>query len=217
MSVILSSLYNAPIQYYSKLLFKQSIVLDVYENYVKQTYRNRCVIYSADGPMSLSIPVNYSSSLKEVMKDITISYQSNWIHLHWNAIVSAYNSTPFFEYYRDDFECIYRKKNKYLLDFNNDLLDVTLKYLKLKNTDISYSASFCDNIDNSSLDYRNIIVPKKDLIDSTFSMKPYYQAFSGKHGFLENLSILDLLFNMGNESIIILQNSISNINNYHTI
>ena len=213
MSIILSSLYNAPVQFYSKLLFNQAIILDVCENYVKQTYRNRCIIYSADGPMALTIPVNNSSKLKQTMKEITISYQSNWVHLHWNAIVSAYNSAPFFEYYRDDFERIYRNKTKYLLDFNNDLLDVSLKYLKLKNvTNISYSSSFYDKGCDLDLDYRNIITPKKNLGDFSFKNEPYYQVFSDKYGFLENLSILDLLFNMGNESIIVLQNSIKSNN-----
>lgn len=209
MTVLLSSLYNAPIQYFTKLLLQRPIMLDTYEQYVKQTYRNRCVIYSADGAMSLSIPVHYSSTARERMKDIKISYQTNWIHLHWNAIVSAYNSSPFFEYYRDEYERVYRKKPMFLLDLNNDLLATTLKFLKIKDKiEISQSSSFIDNTENNMLDYRSAISPKKVDNDPLYQSQKYYQVFSDKQGFLDNLSILDLLFNMGNESILILLNSV---------
>lgn len=214
MTVVLSSLYNAPLQYFTKLLLDVPVVIDAYEQYVKQTYRNRCLIYSADGAMSLSIPVNYSSTAKEKMRDIKISYQTNWVHLHWNAIVSAYNSTPFFEYYRDDFERVYYKKPMFLLDFNNDLLATTLKYLKINDkVNLTQSTAFVDNTGNDILDYRTIISPKKQQNDPLYRSINYYQIFSVKQGFLDNLSVLDLLFNMGNESKLILQNSVDKSKN----
>ena len=99
--IVLSSLYLAPIEYYSKIYRAEKVVIDIYEHFQKQSYRNRCNILGANGLTALSIPVEKSSAAKRPMKDTRIADHGNWRHLHWNAIVSAYNSTPFFEYYAD--------------------------------------------------------------------------------------------------------------------
>lgn len=209
MAVLLSSLYNAPIQYFSKLLLSEPSIIDPNEHYLKQTYRNRCIIYSADGMMTLSIPVNFSSTKKDRVKDVTISYQTHWDHVHWNAIVSAYNSTPFFEYYRSDYEAIYNKKYKYLVDLNNELLLTTIKFLRIQEfINLSFATEYiAADVENS--DYRDLISPKKGQRDELFIPTEYYQVFSERFGFITNLSILDLLFNMGNESLLVLLNSIN--------
>lgn len=209
MAIILSSSYNAPIQYYTKFLLDGPIVIDENEHYIKQSFRNRCLIYAADGMMPLSIPVNYSSQQKTKMKDVCISYQTNWEHLHWNAIISAYGSTPFFEYYRDDYEALYKQRYEYLSDLNRELLHLSLKLLRIDTSKVSYSSEY-QNPNPSCFDFRAVIHPKLEIESDPFYRDiEYFQIFASRHGFIPNLSILDLLFNMGNESVIVLLNSIA--------
>lgn len=207
MAIVLSSAYHAPIQYYSKLLLDHHIIIEQCDTYIKQSYRNRCVINTADGPMSLSIPVVFSASERTKTKDVLISDHANWQHTHWNAIVSAYNSSPFFEYYRDDFERFYTNRCKYLVDFNDQLLRLTLSLLKIDDPSITYSSEYVQ--DENMIDCRELIHPKRSYSDDVhFKPAVYYQLFSDKNGFNANMSILDLLFNMGNESLLVLSDSI---------
>ena len=110
MTVYLSSAYLAPVEYYTKLLAYDQIYIEQHDHYTKQTYRNRCTIAAPDGELALSIPTVKPDTPKCPMRDIRISDHGNWRHLHWNAIESAYNHTPFFEYYKDDFRPFYEKK-----------------------------------------------------------------------------------------------------------
>lgn len=208
MDIYLSSAYLAPVQYFSKFMLGD-IYIEQYDNYTKQTYRNRCSILSANGPIALSIPVVHSSSEKTPMKDIRIAGHGNWQHMHWNAIVSAYNSTPFFEYYQDDFYPFYHKEFRFLFDFNEELRDLILKLLNINEPSIMYTTQYKTDFSLNELDFRDSIHPKKDwkLLDLAFAPVPYYQVFEQKFGFVENLSIIDLLFNMGNESLLILKES----------
>lgn len=209
MSIILSSAYNAPIQYYTKFLLGQPIIIDQCETYMKQSYRTRCTIHAADGAMSLSVPVEYSASERTKTKDVLISDHGNWQHTHWNAIVSAYNSTPFFEYYRDDYEKFYTAKYESLIDFNDKLLRLTLSNLNIDIPEISYTTEYLNLLADTDLDYRQSIHPKRGYADDNkFIAREYYQIFSDKNGFIPNLSILDLLFNMGNESLLVLKDSL---------
>ena len=121
MPIYLSSSYLAPVQYYSKLYMADDVVIEHHDNYVKQTYRNRCVITGANGPLPLTIPVEKPDAPKAPMRDIRISDHGNWRHLHWNALVSAYRTTPFFEYYEDDFRPFYEERWEFLVDFNEAL------------------------------------------------------------------------------------------------
>jgi len=206
MNIYLSSAYLAPIQYYSKFILGEEIFIESCENYIKQTFRNRCTILSANGPMPLSIPVEHQKSLKYQTKDIRIAKQGNWQHLHWNAIISAYNSTPFFEYYKDDFQKFYSKEYNFLFDFNEELRMLICDLIDIDTSHIRYTEKYESGLNN---DYRETIHPKKDwkTLDPEFMVKPYYQVFSHKFGFVENMSIIDLLFNMGNESLIVLYQS----------
>lgn len=199
-SVLLSSLYLAPVEYYSALFNSESAIIEINDNYQKQTYRNRCVIAGANGPLTLSIPVEKSDRLKCKMKDIRIAEHGDWRHLHWNAITSAYNSTPYFEYYEDDFRPFYEKKHVFLHDFNENLRILICRLIDI-DTGTYYTEKFVVQASEDLIDMRNSIHPK---IPSDFRTGPYYQVFASKHGFLNNLSILDLLFNMGNESRIYL-------------
>ena len=198
----ISTAYLGPVQQYSKMFHFPEVRIETSENYLKQSYRNRCIIAGANGPLPLSVPIVKPDTLKCLTKDIRISDHGNWRHLHWNAIVSAYNSTPFFEYYEDDFAPFYEKKYEFLFDFNEELRMLICQLLDIQ-PQIQYTTSFEADVEN---DFR-CISPKQDIADPSFLLKPYYQVFQDKHGFLPNLSIIDLLFNTGNEGILILRDS----------
>lgn len=209
MNIYLSTAYLAPVEYYAYLANYPNICIERYENYLKQSYRNRCNILSANGVMPLSIPVESAAGKKCLIKDVRIAEHGNWRHLHWNALVSAYNSTPFFEYYGDDFHPFYEKKYEFLFDFNEEFREMICRMLDIDTSAVVYTEMYNSEVE-SALDFRENISPKKDwkTLDPGFVSIPYYQVFSQKYGFTENLSIVDLLFNMGNESQIILSESL---------
>lgn len=206
-TVYLSSAYLAPVQYYCKLLQYQGVKIEKAENYLKQTYRNRCVIVGANGPLTLSVPIEKPETLKCQTKDIRISDHGNWRHLHWNALVSAYGTSPFFEYYQDDFAPFYERKFGFLFDFNEALRELICSLLDIT-PQISYTEVYLPEVEH---DFRMVISPKSKTEDPAFSPAPYYQVFRDKHGFLPNQSIVDLLFNMGPEGLLVLQQSIRRI------
>ncbi len=199
-TVLLSSLYLAPIQYYSKIFRAKKVLIETDDNYQRQSYRNRCVIAAANGAIHLSIPIE-KPERKCKMKDIRIAEHGNWQHLHWNAITSAYNSSPFFDYYKDDFIHFYENKIDFLFDLNEQLRSLICKLLGIE-TIIQHTTDFIKITPPYTSDLRETIHPKKNWqeIDHQFVPKPYYQVFADKNGFVVNASIIDLLFNMGNES-----------------
>lgn len=205
-NVYLTSAYLAPVAYYAKLLTADRVYIERYDNYIKQTYRNRCVIAAADGPLSLTIPTEKSGMLKSSMKDVRISDHGNWRYLHWNALVSNYRNSPFFEYYADDFRFFYEKKIPFLWDFNQELCALVCELIDI-HPQIEGTYEYRTELGPNEQDFREVIHPKKDfrLEDPSFHAEPYYQVFKDKLGFLPNLSIADLLFNMGPESLLVLQ------------
>jgi hypothetical protein len=194
--MILSTAYLAPVEYYVHLYNNRRVTVEKHDNYIKQTYRNRCIIASANGLQTLSIPIIKPDSAKCLTKDVKIAEHGNWRHLHWNAIVSAYNSTPFFEYYADDFRPFYEKPAGFLFDFNEQLRELVCSLLDISIC-VSYSSEY-KTTPPDELDLRETIHPKKQSAIGEF--KPYWQVFANKYGFQPNLSIIDLLFNIGPES-----------------
>ena len=295
-TILLSSTYFGPVQWYQKLN-RHRCVIEQHDNFVKQTYRNRCVIASANGPQTLTVPTERYDGLKCPMRDIRISDHGNWRHLHWQALVSAYGETPFFEYYADDLRPYFEERRwTYLLDFNLDIMHTLCSLLDVRPT-LSLSdhyittdaptavhaapttahaatttahaaatattggsdsmgeeaelnagsklfeeakgagsnaesklfeeakgtgsnaesklfeeakgagsmggeaGSMGGEAGSKFIDLRDAIRPKRPLPDSEFDPRPYYQVRAARHGFLPNLSVLDLLFNEGPEGI----------------
>ncbi|HNX54175.1 MAG TPA: WbqC family protein [Prolixibacteraceae bacterium] len=205
-SILLSTAYFAPVRYFSKLASYQEIYLEKHENFVKQTYRNRTVILGANGPISLIVPVEKGRAQKIQIKDLRIAYDEEWQRNHWRTIFSAYNSSPFFEYYADDIEPFFQKKHEFLFDFNQQITETILEALDIE-ANFNFTEDF-EQVPDNCLNFREQISPKLHLIapDPTFKAQSYTQVFSEKFGFVPDLSILDLLFNEGPSASEILVN-----------
>lgn len=195
---LFSTAYFPPISYVAAMLDKPVVVVEQYETFPKQTYRNRAVVATANGLLPLSVPVIRTNGNHTYTKDMDICYNENWAAKHWRAIESAYNSSPYFLYYKDDVEAILNKKHRTLLELNMDILAFVFKKLKVAK-DIILSTDFVVVDANADIeDYRNRFSPKnKEIIQLT----PYDQVFEDRYGFQQDLSILDLLFNMGPDSL----------------
>jgi hypothetical protein len=198
--LLLSTTYFGPIQWYQKLYRAESVQIERWESFQKQTYRNRCIIATTNGPQALTVPIERQFTIN-CIKDIRISDHGNWRHLHWNALQSAYGESPFFDYYQDDIRPFLEQRWDYLLDFNEAIREKMCELLDIQ-PKVDYSKKFTVySLSSCVPDYRMVIRPKNPEPDPDFTPKRYYQVYEQKHGFLPNLSILDLLFNMGPESI----------------
>ena len=200
MRVLLSTTYFGPIQWYQKLYRAEHVEIEQWESFQKQTYRNRCLIATANGVQALTVPVEHGDS--PLIKDIRLSDHGNWRHLHWNALQSAYGESPFFEYYQDDIRSFFERHWTFLLDFNEEIRQKMCELIDIQ-PNVSYTEGFIPE-ESPLTSYRTAISPKHPQDDPDFLPKRYYQVYEQKHGFLPNLSILDLLFNMGPESIFLL-------------
>ena len=200
MDCLLSTTYFGPIQWYQKLCQADTVMTERWESFQKQTYRNRCLIATANGVQALTVPVERHAS-SPFIKDLRISDHGNWRHLHWHALVSAYGESPFFEYYQDDLCPFFEQRWEFLFDFNEAIRQTMCELL-----DIHPKVDYTDHYEASPAcaDFRQTIQPKHPAEDPEFKPRPYYQVYANRHGFLPNLSILDLLFNMGPESILYL-------------
>ncbi|KXB86008.1 WbqC-like protein [Prevotella sp. DNF00663] len=201
-NAILTSSYFGPVQWYQKLNRYGVCFIEQHDNFVKQTYRNRCTIATANGLQSLTVPVERTDNLKCPMRDVQISDHGNWRHIHWNALLSAYGESPFFEFYSDDLRPFFERKWKYLFDFNMEIMEKMCSLLDIEPT-VKLTSSYMDEAEGYA-DFREVIRPKHPGEDAEFVAKPYYQVYLQRHGFQPNLSILDLLFNEGNESVLYL-------------
>lgn len=194
--LLVSTSYFPPISYIKSFLNADNIVIEQYENFIKKTYRSRCRIYSANGVINLTVPVEEAARKKVLIKDVIIDNSTDWQKQHFKSIESAYNSSPFYEYLIDDFNFVFNKPHKYLFDLNNQILETIIKILEIKPS-ISLTSEFEKEPEN---DYRNIIQKKNESLNQFISEKEYQQVFSSKHGFLKDLSCLDLFFNLGSEA-----------------
>ena len=225
-TALLQTTYFGPVQWYQKLFRYDRCLIEQHDNYQKQTYRNRCVIATANGLQALTVPVgNEKGEMRNekcLVRDVRISDHNQWRRVHWNALQSAYNESPFFDYYADDIRPFFEQKYEFLVDFNEairqkicELLDIhphveyTTKYRsqffgqgqsgKAEHSILNSQFSILNS--QFTKDFRDAIHAKHPQPDADFQPKEYWQVFRHKHGFLPNLSILDLLFCMGPEAI----------------
>ena len=197
-TAILQTTYFGPIQWYQKLHRFDHCMIEQHDSYQKQTYRNRCLIATANGVQALTVPVEHNDD-KTLVKDLRISDHNQWRRIHWNALQSAYSESPFFEYYADDIRPFFEKRYDFLIDFNEAIRETVCKLIDIQ-PQIEYTSAYNSQWLETT-DYRDVIHAKHPRPDDDFKAEPYWQVFQHKHGFLPNLSILDLLFCMGPESV----------------
>ena len=193
MRLVIHPTYFPNILFFSQILNQDKILFEVNDNYIKQSLRNRTSIYHANGILNLSIPVKYSSKKKQIFKEIEICNETDWQKKHLKSIKFAYRSSPYFEFYENQFEKIFTKKEKFLIDINLksiallfELIDRKLRY----NFTEKYNQNYTGYVDSREISNFN-------FSDKSLSFKKYTQVFETKYGFKENLSMLDLLFNYG--------------------
>jgi len=179
--------YLGPVSWYAALARADEVMMEQHEHYVKQTWRNRCRIVMPDGPQDLIVPVVAAPGHTPI-RDIRISDHGNWRHHHWSALRTAYGKSPFFEYYADDFAPLYEQRYTFLIDFNEALREVVCQLLDIS-TPVSRSSAYA---------------PPVDFVQLPALQKPYYQVFGQRLGFLPDMSIADLLFNLGPEALLYL-------------
>jgi hypothetical protein len=187
--------YFPSISQYVAMLSATDLWLEMGDHFQKQTHRNRMLIYSPNGKQLLYVPIKHNQGVRQMTKDVRIENAFGWQKNHFKSLEAAYRSSPYFEYFEDDIQKIFEKKYDFLMDLNleifeivNDCLGVSLTY----QTTTEFQKIVVDKVDA-----RTLIDRKKDLN----TIETYHQVFEDKHGFLNNLSILDLLFNEGRHSI----------------
>ena len=195
--VLLSTAYFAPIQYYSKLVRYGQVVIERCEHYNKQSWRNRCIIYSTNGLLDLVVPVAKTNQPKVSITEVEISYDTLWQKLHFKAIESAYRRSPFYEYYIDDLMAFFNYRHRYLYEFNMKIMRTVCRLMKIPFR-VQESHEYIHS-GEGIIDLRNRIHPK--IRQPHTDTLPYYnQVFADRWGFKSDLSILDLLFNTGPEA-----------------
>jgi hypothetical protein len=206
-NILLSTAYLPPIQYMSKFLPDGPVFIESQENYQKQSYRNRCYIYGANGRQSLVIPVKKQYGEKTQVSAVEIDHSYSWRKIHLKSIESAYRLSAFYEYYADEFRNLYEKETRLLLHWNLELLKTLLHWLGI-HKDIVLTETW-ENRPATCSDFRQHIHPKGRLAqpDEQFIPIPYQQVFQERYGYMPNLSIIDLLFNEGPQAVSVLRKS----------
>lgn len=178
----------------------ESITFEMEDNFQKQTNRNRTYIYSPNGIQLLNIPVKHSKEAHQKTKDVLIENEFDWQKQHFKSLEAAYRSSPFFEFFEDDIRPIFEKKHTFLMELNLEVLDIVTKCLRMK-LEFSKTTEYFHEVENI-FDFRYLTNGKKD----PNSFEKYPQVFDDKHGFINNLSVLDLLFNEGKFAMDYLKN-----------
>jgi hypothetical protein len=201
MDILIHPNYFPNIHQFRQIIKANNILFEVSDNYQKQTFRNRTYIYGANGKLGLFIPVIHTHKNRELFKDVKISYESNWMDLHLKSLQSAYRSSPYFEYFEDDFIKLYSKKEKFLVDFNIKCIKLISVFLDL-DLDYKISSEYVEKT-NDIIDLRDLSNARKEKKIDT---PKYIQVFESKHGYLNNLSIIDLIFSEGPNSVSLINN-----------
>ena len=198
--VLLHPTYFSPISQYVAIANAKELVFEIEDNFQKQTYRNRCYIYTADGKHLLNVPIQHTKGIKQKTKDVKIDYKDDWHKLHLKTLQTAYSSSPFFEFYIDDLKPVFEKKITFLLDLNLKCHELIMDALQVE---IPYSKTSEYQKESQFLDARKLAIAKTK---EEFVLDRYIQVFEQNKGFLSNLSILDLLFMEGPNALNYLEN-----------
>ena len=202
--ILLSTAYFPPISWIATALHFDQVFIENHETFPKQTYRNRCKIATSSGVLNLTIPVNRINGNHTKTNEIRIDYSQNWQLLHWRTIVTAYSKSPYFLFYRDYFESLFCLQTDTLLELNSKVLTIALKALQSNDLQIGNTEKYW--LGDEFLDFRNEFHPKEKTSKTlSFEIERYIQTFEEKHGFLADLSILDLIFNLGPQALPYLQ------------
>ena len=196
MNALIHPTYLPNIAHFVAIARAKEVLFEMHDNFVKQTYRNRCYIYGANGKLALNIPVIHSQKNRQKYRGVKVFHEENWQSNHWKSILSAYRTSPFFEYYEDDLKPLFTEKVDSILDFNLKCYEIICECLQLE-FNISQTKVYEKTVQGVN-DFRHLVNAKKKTIHS---FEPYTQVFESKHGFISNLSILDLLFNEGPNAI----------------
>jgi hypothetical protein len=191
MNSLILPTYFPSISHFAVIAQSDSITFEMEDNFQKQTNRNRTYIYSPNGIQLLNIPVKHSKATHQKTKDVLIENEFDWQKQHFKSLEAAYRSSPFFEYFEDDIAPIFEKKHQFLMDLNFEVLDIVTKCLRMK-LEFGKTTEYFHEV-NDFTDFRYLANGKKDAN----SFEKYTQVFDDKHGFINNLSVLDLLFNEG--------------------
>ena len=195
MNLLIHPNYLPAISQLKLIIDSKKLIFEINDNFQKQTYRNRTYIYGANGLLLLSIPVIHSQKNRKKFKDVKIAYDYDWLTQHLKSFQISYRSSPFFEYYEDKLVDLYVRREKYLYDFNLRSIDVLFDMLQI-NLEYDFTKGYSEQY-SDILDYRN----NYKKLNSSFKIKEYTQVFESKHGYIENLSALDLIFNEGPNAI----------------
>ena len=192
MKIVIHPTYFPNLVHFIAIVNADEVVLEMDDNFLKQTYRNRTYIYGANGKLGLNIPVIHTQKNRQKYRDVKIYNEDHWQSLHWKSLLSAYRTSPFFEYYEDDLQHLFIEKAEFLLDFNLKCFEVICECLQLE-LNTSKTGTYQKLVEDKT-DFRHLVNAKKE---APFKLETYTQVFNSKHGYIPNLSILDLLFNEG--------------------
>ena len=201
MNLLIHPNYLPAISQLKLIIDSKKLIFEINDNFQKQTHRNRTYIYGANGLLLLSIPVIHSQKNRKKFKDVKIAYDYDWLTQHLKSFQISYRSSPFFEYYEDKLVDLYVRREKYLYDFNLRSIDVLFDMLQI-NLEYDFTKGYSEQY-SDIIDYRN----NYKKLNSSFKIKEYTQVFESKHGYIENLSALDLIFNEGPNAINFLKTS----------
>ncbi|MES2574286.1 MAG: WbqC family protein [Bacteroidota bacterium] len=201
MNLLIHPTYFPSISHFVTIAQSDKIVFEMEDNFQKQTNRNRTYIYSPNGIQLLNIPIKHSGESHQKTKDVKIETDFDWQKQHFKSLEAAYRSSPFFEYFEDDIYPVFQKKHTFLMDLNLEVMDIVAKCLRMK-LEYTTTTEYFHKVDADVADFRFLANGKKD----SSQFEAYPQVFEEKQGFINNLNVLDLLFNEGKFAMDYLKN-----------